>query len=108
MREAAILGRHHAGGRKRALDELARPICRLVVHDHDVDVDFACVFEDGAQARFEPAHFVRRDDDDREIVHPARGDTSGPLRIPLPIRLGAAQTRPRRTGVEPRLQTALS
>ena len=75
--KAAVLERT-TRARGNSLDELPRPVGRLVVDDDDVELDLAGMVEDGAEARLEPVRLVRRDDDDGEVVHVCGGHRASP------------------------------
>jgi hypothetical protein len=60
---------HDTRLRELPLDEVRRPVGRGVVGDHDVQRAVAGVREDAAEAAAKPVRLVRRDDDDRKVVH---------------------------------------
>ena len=86
-REAVILGANDARLWELSLDELRRPVARVVIDDDDVELRVTGVGVHGREARDEPIPAVVRHDDDGEIWHGAslttRRNGRGPGRLDL-------------------------
>jgi len=67
--EAVVRRPYRARLRKLISDELSRSVARVVVYHDHVGADIAHVIEHRRKQGFYPVRLVRRNGDDREIVH---------------------------------------